>query len=66
MKYFFNQLINWRARVRMEFVGRSIGQQGAEAVGLVAQEVGEGVDAGGLHFEVGDVEFTQLCFVEVL
>jgi len=50
----------------VEFVGRSVGQQGAEAVGFVAEEIGEGVDAGGLHFEIGDVEFAQLCFVEVL
>ena len=43
----------------MEFVRSS--------VGFVAEEVGEGgVDAGGLHFEIGDVEFAQLCFVEFL
>ena len=35
-------------------------------MGFMAQEIGQCVDARGLHFKIGDVEFAQLCFVEVL
>lgn len=63
---FLDEVVDWGAWVWVEFVGGSVGEKGAEAVGFVAEEVGEGVDAGGFHLEIGDVEFAQLCFIEVL
>lgn len=37
---FLDEVVDWGAWVWVEFVGGSVGEKGAEAVGFVAEEVG--------------------------
>ena len=39
----------------MKCTQAAIGQQGREAIGLMAQEVCQGIDTGGLHFKISDM-----------
>ncbi len=50
----------------MKSAQAAIGEQGREAVGVMAQEVCQGVDAGGLHLKVGDVGARYALGVEAV
>ena len=50
----------------MKSAQTAVGEQGREAIGFMAQEMCQSIDAGSFHFKVGDVRACNALGVEAV